>query len=371
METTRWFRRAGPGILSIGALAVIASAVVGAPDRTWRPTACDGPAPVSGKPAGAWYRIDPVLADGTRIGQRLAVGSAGDERPRMLDLDAESFAAGPFDGAVLVGSDDGRATRLFLIDVAAGCARAITQTSDVVRRATLSVDGRSIYEHRVDRDSRADLGVWRREVGGASRPVRVLEPLAPDDRFGPTWLTSFTWDDTGSTLAVQSCGEVACRIRSLDVATGKVRLVADPTLGTLIGITPERLVASGACRGLPCPIVSVDIDGGPTVILADAAGQAVLVADDDGVPVIVYEADADGRSIRRVDVDGQRRNDMDLPSDGRRLVPAADRAESAAATARGWVLFGPDGRLPIDGRTPAIYRHVPDGRAVQLDEVPQ
>jgi hypothetical protein len=41
------------------------------------------------------------------------------------------------------------------------------------------------------------------------------------------------------------------------------------------------------------------------------------------------------------------------------------------ATARGWVLFGPDGRLPIDGRTPAIYRHVQDGRSVQLDEVPQ
>ena len=95
METTRWFRRAGPGILSIGALALIASAVVGAPERTWRPTACDGPATVGGEPAAAWYRIDPVLVDGARTGQRLALGWAGEERPRMLDLDAESFAAGP------------------------------------------------------------------------------------------------------------------------------------------------------------------------------------------------------------------------------------------------------------------------------------
>ncbi len=371
METTRWFRRAGPGIVAMGAVALIAGAVAGAPARAWRPDSCSGPPHIDGAPSGTWYRIDPVLADGARIGQRLAVGRGGDPRPRLVDLAAESFAAGPFGGTVLLGSDDGRATTLSLLDVAAGCEWVIAGTSDVVRRATLSPDGRFAYEHRVDRASRADLGVWRRDLAGDARPVLVLDPISPDTRFGPTWVTTLTWDESGSSLAVQSCGEVACRVRILDIATGEVGLVAEPGFGTLIGITGDRLVAHGACRGLPCPIVSVALDGGQMTIIAEEAGQAVMVTDDDGRPAVVYEADVDGRRLVRVDPDGAHRVSMDLEADGRRLVPSGDRAESAAEAVPGWAAFGPDGRLPVDGRIPAIYRHVPDGRAVPLDEVPR
>lgn len=371
METTRWFRRAGPGIVALGAVALVAGAALGAPARSWQPGICTGPPGAGGAPVGAWYRIDPVLADGTWTGQRLTVGAGGEERPRQLDLAAESFASGPFHGLVLVGSDDGRASHLSLLDVAGDCRWPIVDTSDVIRRATLSPDRRSIYEHRVDRSSRADLGVWRRDPAGLHAPARVLDPLGDDERFGPTWHTTLAWDEAGAALVVQSCGEVACRVRALDIASGEVALVADPTVGALIGVGDGRLVAHGACRGLPCPIVSVPLHGGPAVVIAEAAGQAVMVAEPAGGAAVLYEADVEGHRLVRSDVTGRERTTMIVATDGRRLVAGGDRAEGAVEPVAGWAVFGPDGRLPVDDRLPAIFRHVPDGRAVPLDEVPR
>ena len=216
MVESRWFRRAGPGIAAIGALAIVASTTLGAPERRWEPSPCAGP-PRAGvtAPRGAWYQLDPVIEGGARTGQRLAVGSAG-LGSRTLTLDAESFAAGPFRGTVLVGTDDGRQSRLSLVDVDAGCAWSVGTSRDaVVRRATLAPDGATLFEFRVDRRSRADLGVWRRTLDGRGTAVRVLAPIGADAAFGKTWLTDFAWSDDGSSLAVQSCGEIACRFRVL------------------------------------------------------------------------------------------------------------------------------------------------------------
>ena len=60
-----------------------------------------------------------------------------------------------------------------------------------------------------------------------------------------------------------------------------------------------------------------------------------------------------------------------LPSDpdGRRLVAGPARSASAVELEPGWILLGPDGRLPIDGSVGPVLRHVLDGRAVPLDEV--
>jgi hypothetical protein len=60
---------------------------------------------------GAWYRLDPMLGDGTFVGQRLSVGTTS-ASTRRLDLAAESFAAGPSGGLVLTGSDGGRRSPL-------------------------------------------------------------------------------------------------------------------------------------------------------------------------------------------------------------------------------------------------------------------
>ncbi len=368
MVESRWFRRAGPGIAALGAVALIASTTLGAPARTWQPPGCPGQPRIGAGPVGAWYRLDPLLVDGARTGQRLVVGRAGGGRPQAIRLDAESFAAGPFRGTILVGSDDGRASRLSLVDMTAACAWLLGGTTDVVRHATVAPDGTTVFEFRVDRRSRADLGVWRRSLDGSTGPVRVLAPIEADERFGPTWLTRMSWSEDGRTLAVASCGEVACRYRLLDPVSGNVRAITDASLGDLVGFDADRLVAHGACRGLPCRIVSVALDGS-VVTLAPSAGQAVIARDDAGRPVVVHEVDVDGHGLRRIGLDGGDPVPMDGDPGGRRLVAGPARSDSAAEHDPAWLLFGPDGRVPADGPVGPLLRHVPDGRAVSLDEV--
>jgi hypothetical protein len=368
MVESRWFRRAGPGIAALGAVGLIASTTLGAPARSWQPDPCPSPARIGAAPSGAWYRLDPVLAGGAITGQRLATGRTGTVT-RTLVLDAESFAAGPFAGTILVGTDDGRTSRLSLLDVGAGCAWSVGSSSDVVRGATLAPDGTAIYEHRVDRRTRDDLGIWRRSLDGSGQPLRVLAPVGADARYGPTWATDLVWSTEAQSLAVGSCGELACRFRVLEPATGRVSTIADPSLGDLVGLAAGRLITHGACRGLPCPLRSVGLAIGDHITLTDRAGQAVLATDERGRPVVVFEVDADGRNLRRIAVDGTDGRDLDGDRDGRRLVPGPGRAKGAAELPPMWLLFGPDGRLPVDGSIGSMLRHVLDGRTVPLGEV--
>ncbi len=367
---SRWFRRAGPGIAALGALAFVASTTVGAPEPTWEPPPCSGRPAAGIAASGAWYQLDPVIEGGARTGQRLVVGEPGGARPRTLALDAESFAAGPFGGTVLAGTDDGRRSRLSLIDIGAGCAWAVGTSDDVVRRATIAPDRATVYEFRVDRRARADLGVWRRRLDGRGSATRVLAPIAPDPAFGRTWLTDFAWSDDGHTLAVQSCGEVACRFRLLSSAGGPVGLVADPRLGDAVGLSGDRLVTHGACKGLPCPLIAVDLTDGSSVLLHAAAGQAVLARDRHGRSVVVHEVGADGRSLRTVELDGRELGTAPPMPDGRRLVPGPARSGGAAEHRPDALTFGMDGRLDIDARHAPFLRRLSDGPAVPFDEVP-
>jgi hypothetical protein len=368
MVESRWFRRAGPGIAAIGVLALVASSTLGAPARSWRPDPCPGQAHTGTGPVGTWYRIDPTLADGARTGQRLTLGRLG-ASTRAIALDAESFAAGPFDGTVLVGTDDGRASHLSLVDVTAGCSWSIDSSSDVVRHATMSPDRAAIYEFRVDRSSRADLGVWRRSLEAGGSTVQVLDALAPDARFGPTWLTSLSWDEDGHRLVVESCAEVACRMRLFDPVRATVTTLADPEMGDIVGVSDEQVVAYAACRGMPCALLSMPVSGGPAVTLDAAAGAAVMSRDEAGGTVVVLESGLDGRTLREVATDGRRARDLPGPGDGLRLVAGPGRSDGATELAPGWLVFAADGRMPLDGPVGPALRHIPDGLAVPIDEV--
>ena len=370
MVESRWFRRAGPGLAAIGALAIVASTTLGAPERRWEPSPCVGPPRVGVAPRAAWYQLDPVIEGGVRTGQRLMVGAAGPVPTRTLTLEPESFAAGPFGGAVLVGTDDGRQSRLSLLDVGAGCAESLGTSRDVVRRATLAPDGATLFEFRVDRVSRADLGVWRRSLDGREPAVRVLAAIEAHAGFGPTWLTDFAWSDDGTSLAVESCGEIACRFRILSLAGGAVRTVADARLGDIVGLTRDRLVAHGACRGLPCPLLVVDLSDGSAMTLHPEAGQAVLARDPDGRSVVVHEVGADGTHLRRVALDGRDLGALPVDPASRRLVPGPARSGGAAEHARDALLFGMDGRLAVPGAVDPVLRRLSDGTAVPFDEVP-
>ena len=228
MVESRWLRWIGPGIVALGAVALIGSATVGAGMRTWAPRTCAGPptdrtaaarastpATPSDLAAAPWFRLDPVAVDdGSLGGERLVVGRFGEMLTQTRDLPAESFAAGPFGRTVLTGADDGSTSRLELVDVAGGCSWLVATERDVIRRATIDPAGATVYEMHVDRATRADLGIWRRGLDTASPAERILDPISPDARFGITFSTEFTWDLAGQRLAVQSCGEFACRIQS-------------------------------------------------------------------------------------------------------------------------------------------------------------
>lgn len=363
---TRWFRRLGPGVAALAAVAAIASTTAGAPPPPWRPPGCAGPPALTAGVIGSWFRLDPTLVDGTYVGQRLSIGG-GSTSTRQLDLGAESFAAGPSGGAVLFGTDDGHRSQLSLIDVAGACAWSVGSSSDVIRNAVLATDGGSIVESRVDRSTRADLGVWRRPLDGIA-PRRLLPPIATDDRFGPTWLTDLAWGDDGSTLVVASCGETACRYRIVPEA-GPAMTIEDPSLGSLVGLAGDRLVAREACRGVPCPIVSLDIRGRGRTAVADAAGPAILARDATGRSVVVYEQDPDGSVLEATTPDGRDTVTLAAPPPGLRLVGGPAWSGSAAEHPTGQIVFGPDGRLPLDGSRRALVRELAGGSAAALDEV--
>jgi hypothetical protein len=369
MVESRWSRRIGPVLAALGAVVAVVATTAGA-TAAWVPRPCDGsPGPGMGGIV-AWYRLDPTITDGVLSGQRLSLGRADAAAPSVVDLDPESFASGPFGGTVLAGTDDGRSSRMSLIDLAAGCAWSVGTSADVIRHATVTPDRSAIVEFRVDRRTRADLGVWSRPLDGREAR-RILGPIEADPRFGPTWLTELGWSDDGGTLAVQSCGEVACRFRLLDVRSGSTTLVADPSLGSLVGVADGHVVARGACRGLPCPLVGLPRNRGPRVTLDEAAGQAVLIRDAAGRSVIVHELGGDPTALRAVRPDGRETRALSVPTDGRRLVGPPGWSGGAIEATDGWIAVGPDGRLELAGDRPAMFRHVTDGRTVPLSEVPR
>lgn len=381
---SRWLRWIGPGVIALGAVGAIASTAIGAGQRPWTPRACGNDASALAAAVGSaepvdvgdlrlepWFRMDARLdRAGALQGQRLALGADGDRSSWTMDLPAESFAAGPFGRTVLVGIDDGSASRLELADVAGECSWAVAQETDVIRRATIDPTGTTIYEMRVDRATRADLGIWSRPLDGSSPAVRVLEPIAADDRFGRTFSTEFSWELSGSKLAVQSCGEAACRTRVFDPDSGKVRTVAEPDLGVLVGFEGDVLVTYAACPGFPCPLVGTDLTTGDRSVLADAGAVAVLVATVDGPRVVHEQIDESGITLRTVALDGTPAGSVGTVPDGVGLHALDGSAAAATRVPPGWVLLSPDGRLPADGPDARTQlRHVPDGEAVQLEEV--
>lgn len=374
---TRWGRRFGWGLGAIAAALAVATTTVGAPAMEGRPppTCTDA---VAGRVAitdgtatpasAAWHRIQPVLANGARAAQRLDLGIAGSQT-WTIPLDAESFASGPDDGRIVVGTDDGRRSTVSVIDLARGCAQVIAVTADVVRTALLSGDGEVILEHRVRRTDRADLGIWRRTTAdGATH--RILAPVERDDRFGVTFLTHLQWATDGRHLGIASCGEAACRLRVLDTIAGSIRTVADPDLGELVGLSADRAAMRGACRGLPCPILGVELDGGDVSVLAASAGTADLVVDDAGRAVVAFEHDGPGGQLSVVPLGGVEpaTQTIDLPDD---LHITDHDAVVAVDLPPGWILLARPG-APDDAAAwirDARVRRLADGAIRPLDEV--
>ena len=292
MEVIRFARALVPlaAITLMSAPGATRPAVSGTADPPWDPPACRGAVAAQAVAAGtAWYRMDATLdASGTLAGQRLTIGIVGGSE-RQAPLPAESFATGPVRGLLLVGDDDGARSRLRVVDVARTCAWTIAVETAVIRSAIFAPDG-STWEHRVDRATRTDLGVWRRAAGGGTAS-RVAPGLLPDVAHGRTFATDLRWAPDGR-LAVASCGELACRTRLIDPATGLAETTS--RTGPLIGIAGSKVVAYGVCPGFPCAVRATDPSTGAVETLVEAAGAATLAAS-----LLVFEHDG---HLARLDV---------------------------------------------------------------------
>ena len=340
MEPMRWIR----GMVPLAAATLMGAGVMTRPpvlvaaDPPWEPPACTDsgpPGPVSGAADAAWYRLDAVLDEtGTLSSVRVSVGIVGGVTHR-LELPAESFATGPVRGVVLVGADDGSRSRVSLVDVARGCARSLPDEPSVVRSAILAPDASALIEHRVDRVTRADLGVWRVPLGGG-RATRVVAGPAADGRYGRTFTTELRWAPDGR-LAVTSCGERACRTRLVEPPTGRSVQVG-PT-GPVVGIDDRGdVIAYGACGGYPCPLLRSEAGGRARVLVA-AAGRAAMAGGR-----VVFDAGHDG--LRVLDLRSGSVNAIEA-ADG--LVPIGDGSLATAGVerGRGTALLAPHG--VVDG----------------------
>jgi hypothetical protein len=339
MEAAGWLR----GRLSIGLLTLLVtttlagSRVLGAGDTPWDPPPCPGGTPGSASPGPAtraWFRMTPTLDDtGTLNGQRLTLGLPG-HRVAEIDLPPESFATGPVQGRLVVGDDDGLRSRLRIVDLVLGCVRASVTETAVIRSAVLAGDG-DVWEHRVDRATRDDMGVWRRTIDG-EMATRVLPGVVPDAVNGPTFVTDLRWSPDGH-LVVASCGQLVCRTRILDPATDGV-VDLDGT-GPAIGVAAGRLVAFDACADAQCPIVAIDPSSGARTVLIDAAGPAELGGPDGTILVAASE-----HGLERLDVATGAGGLLDVDV---RLAPVGrgSVANAGADLPAGQLLLAPDGRL--------------------------
>lgn len=312
----------------------------------WEAPPCAPAPPGDGADRGLpWFRVEPVLdAEGWLVAQEVQLGVLGGATHVAL-LDAESFASGPRGGRIVIGTDDGKRSRVHVVDAAAGCATDTGTRRDVVRSAVLTADGTRLIEHRLDRRSRADLGIWEVSLAGG-QDVRLLPGLPADEEHGATFATVLLSGSEGE-LAAVSCGEAACRARMLD-GSGGVRLT--PGLGDPIGLARGALIAYSPCPSLPCEIERIDANGTRTELVA-SAGPAVLAGGDDPSLVVEQPDDPGGRLAVLPLGSGVARTLAGPP--GLRLQPVAHRAFAGAETPAGSVLLAPDGRV---GRDPARTR---------------
>jgi hypothetical protein len=367
MRELRWLLRVAPpfaalvGVVVLGGASLRASAAASDCLAVEKLAAAAQVSPTGG------FVITPLLdATGTLAGQRLELGSASRTTSR-LDLPPESFAAGPFGRAILVGADDGRHSLLRAFDAASGCAWSLATETDVIRRATIDPSAGNVYEFRVDRATRADLGVWRRPLSGGPAAL-VLAPLPADDRYGPTFSTELSWSAEGDVLVVQSCGMSNCRTRLLDVAGATVRTVETADQGEVIGVAAGRLITYGACRGLPCPIASIDATTGEARTLIAAVGAGRIVATAAGPRVLAEIGTDDERALVLVDPATAAAVSVAANVAGWHLVPSAARADGALGLPPGWAVLTRDGRAPRPGE-PAQLLRVDDAATLDLTEV--
>ncbi len=346
-----------PPVLAVLALPAIVALVAGAPaltsTATVRPswsdpvaiTACAGGATPGAGPArepvaDAAWRLGPALdADGTLQGWDLTMTAHG-AATTGLRLPPEAAVRGPVDGWVVVAADDGQESTIALISPRAGCAATVHRDRQVVRQAILQPGTGKILFHSVGRSDRADLGVHITHPGSGRAPAQILPPLAATDPalagVGRIWSTRLQLAHGAAQLAVQHCGEQACRTRLLDLGSGRSGWLPGNAHGLIAGLDSQTVVMFDACPGLPCPLVATALDGGGDRLLSAAAHSAQTVVVGERLVVVVVEEEHGGRKLMAIDAADGRRHRLAVDPSAMAVLPSL--ASTAGLEPRpGWI----------------------------------
>jgi hypothetical protein len=156
----------------------------------------------------------------------------------------------------------------------------------------------------------------------------------------------------------------------LETGTGVLRSVETEDQGEVIGLVAGRLVTYSACRGLPCPIQSVNIVSGETATLSEAAGLARLVEAPAGARLL-HETGSDvGQALVLVDPASSVPAPIPGGASAWRVVPEQARAGGALSMPPDWALVSPDGRAATPGG-PVELLSLTDGTTLSLTQVTQ
>lgn len=345
MPKRRWPVGLGAALILLSGLVAAGAAVrlqgdveAGPRSQIPPPTACSSSPVKPGEPVeplpGAWWKaVERLDYAGTLVGRQVF---AGRDRGAavVVELAPESAVSGPVGGIVVATTDDGSRSELRLVSVDNSCAWVADRTADVVRSGILDPKDGTLLAHLLDRSTRTDRGIWRLAVAAGSgiEPVLVAAPLGPTSdasaSVGVVWRTLLRLDARSTRLAVQSCGDLGCLVRVVDLrdATPAPLRFGGSDQGDLLGFAGEELVTWGRCPGLPCPVLSWDPSTGRRRTLVDGATSAGLTGDGRRL-VAVF---ANGLGSRGLEIDpatGAARAVVGLP------VGLAPLPQGAGATA--------------------------------------
>ena len=289
-----------------------------APSR--EPAASPPPSePTAAGPVGladiAWVYAPPPFAMGGPNGAfTIQAGSLADAEP-IVNLDVPwraELGAGPArrpaigapqGGTVVYVADDGAASEVHRVEIAAdGADEVLATLDDVVWDIVVAPDGTVAYAAVVARvDPRRDLGIVRILLDGSGS----VEPLVPPARAAAAgairrvatlaFQVDLAISSDGEHLVRRTCQEAgSCLVEVIALATGRSIELADrEVLGVAAGV-----IVSRRCGAQACALEAIDIE--TRAIASAGIDVSGLVVEVGGQPVIVAVV-SDGRGTTTVD----------------------------------------------------------------------
>ena len=276
------------------------------PTATPEATATDTPEPTAGTASPsepgetAWY--DLVLqgtgeltggddsSDGEfHEGHVLRAGTLDGGSTTRLELPEEhAFADGPRRGQILVGSDDGAASEVLLVEATTGETETVISTDAIIWGGSLSPDAAAVYYVPVDRASMTDAGLWRLKLEPDAEPEQLIEQVTTATYdFASQYHVA--WSPDGGRLVIQYCNRGKCVTHIVDPASGESQVHDAPGIFQLRGATDTEYIADAISGEQRSGLLAVDLETLEVRVLTEEWGVSEVHQTEDG-PVVVYFA---------------------------------------------------------------------------------